>query len=100
MRFDAFNRHDLVMECFHEEPVLVDAEGRRLEGREAVRRSYETPFALLPDGCCGLRSLVGYGGRGMAESLSLWRALGAEIVEFSNGKIKEIRDYHRRAGED
>ena len=35
--FDAFNRHDIegVMACFHEEPVLVGATGKRCAG---VRR--------------------------------------------------------------
>ena len=37
--FDAFNRHDIegVMACFHDDPVIVDAEGRRLAGRLALR---------------------------------------------------------------
>lgn len=64
--FEAFNRHDIegVMACFHEHPVIVDAEGRRFEGREDVRRSYETSFALFPDGRRDLRSCTGNDGRG------------------------------------
>jgi taurine dehydrogenase small subunit len=104
--FDAFNRHDIegVMACFHEQPVIVDGEGRRFEGREAVRRSYETSFALFPDGRCDLRSCTGNDGRGMAESLfhgtrpregRVVEAIGAEVMEIVDGKIKEIRDYHR-----
>src|SRR5713101_2308435 len=88
--FEAFNRHDIegVMACFHAHPVIVDTEGRRSEGRAAVRRSYETSFALFPDGRCDLRSCTGNEGRVVA-------ALGAEVMEIGDGKIKEIRDYHR-----
>jgi hypothetical protein len=84
--FDAFNCHDIegVMACFHDDPVIVDAEGRRFAGREEVRRSYETSFALFPDGRCDLRSCTGND------------AIGAEVLEISDGKIKEIRDYHKR----
>ena len=104
--FEAFNRHDIegVMACFHDHPVIVDGEGRRFEGREEVRRSYETSFALFPDGRCDLRSCAGNDGRGMAESLfhgtrprdgRVVEAIGAEVIEIADGKIKEIRDYHR-----
>jgi len=79
--FDAFNRHDIegVMACFHDHPVIVDAEGRRFAGREEVRRSYETSFALFPDGRCDLRSRTGNDGRGMAESLF---GIGARQTHF------------------
>ncbi len=104
--FDAFNSHDIdgVMACFGEQSLIVDMEGRRFEGQEEVRRHYEASFALLPDGRCDLRSMVGNDGRGMAESFfhgtrlrdgRVIRALGAEVIEFADGKIKEIRDYHR-----
>src|SRR5262249_20888598 len=103
--FDAFNRHDIegVMACFHDDPVMVDTEGRRFAGRAEVRRSYETSFALFPDGRCDLRSCTGNDGRGMAESLlpgprrregKVVEAIGAEVMEIGDGKIKEIRDYH------
>jgi len=104
--FDAFNLHDIedVMAGLHEQPVIVDLEGRRFEGRDAVRRSYETSFALFPDGRCDLQSCAGNDGRGMAESLfhgtrpregKVVEAIGAEVLEIRDGKIKEIRDYHR-----
>jgi hypothetical protein len=104
--FDAFNRHDLdaVIACFHSQPVVVDAEGRRHEGVDAVRRLYRFQFSLAADGRCDLRSCVGYDGRGMAESLyhgtldrdgSAIKALGAEVFEFADERIKEIRDHHR-----
>jgi ketosteroid isomerase-like protein len=104
--FDAFNRHDIegVMACFHEQPLIVDTEGRRFAGQEEVRRHYETGFALLPDSRCDLRTLTGNNGRGMAESFfhgtrprdgKVFEAIGAEVVEIVDGKIKEIRDYHR-----
>ena len=103
--FDAFNRHDIegVMACFHELPVLVGATGKRCEGREEVRRSYETEFAIFPDGRCDLRLCAGNDGRGVAESLfhgtraerGRVEAIGAEVMEIVDGKIKEIRDYHQ-----
>jgi hypothetical protein len=56
------------------------------------------------DGRCDLQSLVGHDGRGMAESLfhgtldrdgTIIKALGAEVFEFADERIKEIRDHHR-----
>lgn len=105
--FDAFNRHDLegVMACFHDEPLLVDmAAGGRHEGREALRRRYEHEFASFPDGRCEMRTVTGHSGCGMAESLFVGTharsgrsvmAIGAEVIEFSYGKIRALRDYHR-----
>jgi taurine dehydrogenase small subunit len=104
--FEAFNRHDIdgVMACFHDDPVITDAEGHRVAGREAIRRAYETSFARFPDGHCDLRSYIGNDGRGMAESFfrgtrpregKVVEAIGAEVLEIVAGKIKEIRDYHR-----
>lgn len=104
--FDAFNRHDIegVMDCFHNHPVLVGPDGHRTEGRAEVRRQYETEFALFPDSRCDLRTLTGNDGYGMAESLfhgtrpregKVVEALGVEVVEIAEGRIKQIRDYHR-----
>ena len=103
--FDAFNSHDLdaVMACFHSDPVVVDNEGKRHEGAEAVRRLYRAQFSMAADARCDLRSLVGHDGRGMAESLfhgtlkrgGVIKALGAEVFEFADERIKEIRDHHR-----
>jgi steroid delta-isomerase-like uncharacterized protein len=104
--FDAFNDHDIagVMACFHDQPLVVDSQGRRFTSREAVRRYYETSFALFPDARCDLRLLTGHDGRGVAESLfhgtrpregKVVEAVGAEVVEIVDGKIKELRDYHR-----
>lgn len=104
--FDAFNRHDLtgVMECFDAHPVIVDPSGKRFEGREEVQRHYETGFALFPDGRCELRMCTGNNGHGVAESMfrgtrprfaKVVEALGAEVMEIVEGKIKEIRDYHQ-----
>ena len=47
--------------------------------------------------------LAGANDQGVAESLfhgtsargRMIKALGAEVIEFAGGKIKEIRDYHR-----
>jgi ketosteroid isomerase-like protein len=105
--FDAFNRHDLegVVACFHDQAVLVSPNGRRLVGLAEVRRSYETEFALFPDAHCALRVCTGNSGCGVAESVfsgtraghGKIEAIGAEVVEIEDGKIKEIRDYHQAA---
>jgi taurine dehydrogenase small subunit len=102
--FDAFNRHDLegVIACFHEQAVLVSPEGKRLVGIAEVRRSYEKEFAVFPDAHCDLRVCTGNSGRGVAESYftgtrsreTRIEAIGAEVMEIVDGKIKEIRDYH------
>ena len=105
--FQTFNRHNIegVMDCFHEHPVLVGADGKRTEGRAEVRRCYEASFASFPDGRCQLRLCTGNDGRAVAESRFLGtrrrdghvvEAIGAEVIEIVDGKIKEIRDYHKR----
>jgi len=71
--FQTFNRQDLegLMGCFHENPVLVGAGGRRIEGRAEVRRCYEASFASFPDGRCQLRTCTG--SRGMPwQSHGFW----------------------------
>jgi len=58
----------------------------------------------MPDCRCDLRMLIGNSGRGVAESYfhgtrprygKLIEAIGAEVIEIVDGRIKEIRDYHR-----
>lgn len=102
--FDAFNRHDIegVVACFHDEAVLVGPNGKRVVGIAEVRRSYETEFALFPDAHCELRVCTGNSGAGVAESYFTGtrqerriEAIGAEVMEIVDGKIKEIRDYHQ-----
>ena len=108
--FDAFNRHDIegVMACFHENPTTVGGDGRSFKGRDEVRRQYETEFALMPDCRCDLRLFTGNSGRAVAESAfhgtrlqtgKVVQAIGAEVLEIVDGKIKEIRDYHRAVPE-
>jgi len=102
--FDAFNRHDIeaVVACFHDQAVLLSPNGKRLVGLAEVRRSYETEFALFPDAHCELRVCTGNHGQGVAESYFTGtrsgqrkiEAIGAEVMEIVDGKIKEIRDYH------
>src|ERR1700730_5191787 len=103
--FDAFNRHDLegVVACFHNEAVLVSANGKRRVGIEEVRRSYETAFALFHDAHCDLRLCTGNSGRGVAESYftgtrsreTRIEAIGAEVMEIVDGKFRETRDSHQ-----
>jgi steroid delta-isomerase-like uncharacterized protein len=105
--FKAFNRHDIdaVMACFHDDPLFTDMEGGCHEGRDAVRRRYEYEFASFPNGRCDMRTVIAHAGCGMAESLFVGAhartgqrvaAIGAEVFEFADGKIKALRDYHRR----
>ncbi|HYL60626.1 MAG TPA: nuclear transport factor 2 family protein, partial [Candidatus Acidoferrales bacterium] len=93
-----------VMSCFHENPRIEDPEGKAFEGRAAVRRNYETAFVSMPDCRCDLRSFTGNSGHAMAESYfhgttlrsgKVIQGVGAEVMEIVDGKIKEIRDYHR-----
>jgi hypothetical protein len=93
------------MECFHEHPVLVTAGGKRIEGRAEVRRCYEASFASFPNGRCQLRTCTGRDGHAVAESRffgtrqrdgGIVEAIGAEMIEIVGGKIKEIRDHHKR----
>lgn len=104
--FNAFNRHDIegVMTCFHDHPLVIDAQGHHFAGQEAVRRYYETSFALFPDGWCDLCLFTGHDGQGVEESFfhgtrpregKVVEALGAEVVEIIGGKIKKLHDYHR-----
>ena len=104
--FDAFNRHDVdaVMACFHDEPLLIDIEGGRHDGREAVRQRYEYELTSFPDGRCDMRTVTGHAGCGMAEFMFVGAhartgqsvtAIGADVFEFTDGKIKALRVYHR-----
>lgn len=104
--FDAFNRHDLegVMACFHDEPVIIDVEGRRFEGREAIGRRYEENFTSMPDCHCDLSVLTGHSGYGVAESLfqrarprygTIVLEIGVEVMQIADGRIREIRGYRR-----
>jgi ketosteroid isomerase-like protein len=104
---DAFNRHDVdaVLACFHGAAVLVDTQGKKVEGLDEVRRRYEEDFALIPDGHCDLQMATGHDGRGVAETLfhgtirdgAPVKAVGTEVMEFADGKITAIRDYHQLA---
>ena len=105
--FDAFNGHDVegVVACFHEAIALVNPNGERVEGIDAARLRYEQEFATMPDAHCDLRLATGNDGRGVAESVfratltdgTAICAVGAEVIEFADGRIKEIRDYHHLA---
>ena len=100
------NDHDIeaVMNCFDADAVVIDNEGHRREGREAIRGFYAWQFRVIPDGRCELRHIVVQSGSGMAETRFIGtvartgktiEALGPEVVTFAGDKIKELRDYHR-----
>ena len=103
---ESFNDHDIeaVMNCFDADAVVIDHEGRRHEGRDAIRGFYEWQFRVIPDGRCELSHIVAQPGSGMAETRfsgtvartgKTIEALGPEVVTFAGDKIKELRDYHR-----
>jgi len=101
-----FNAHDIeaVMNCFHDDAVVIDHEGHRFEGRDAIRGFYEWQFRVIPDGHCEVRHIVSQPGSGMAETRFIGtvpstgktvEALGPEVATFAGNRIKELRDYHR-----
>jgi len=103
---ERFNAHDIeaVMDCFDDEAVVIDHEGRRFEGHDAIRGFYEWQFRVIPDGRCEVRHIVSQPGSGMAETRFIgtvsgtgktMEALGPEVATFAGNKIKELRDYHR-----
>ena len=102
----AYNRHDIedVMACFDDEPLLIDMQGTRHAGREAVTRRYELEFATCPDGHCEIRRIASHRAGGVIESVFTGTsnssrrsitAIGTEVIECAGGRIREIRDYHR-----
>jgi len=105
--FQTFNRHNIdgVIDCFHANPVLVGADGSRIEGRDAVRWCYEASVTAFPDSRCQLRTYTGNDGRAVAESRFMGtrqrdghvvEAVGAEVLEIVDGTIQEICNYHTR----
>jgi ketosteroid isomerase-like protein len=103
--FDAFNRHDLdgVLACFRDDVALVDSEGKRIVGLDAARALYAQEFESMPDAHCELVVGNGHAGYGVAESVfhgttlegRVIEAVGAEVMEFVDGRISVIRDYHQ-----
>jgi hypothetical protein len=93
-----------VLDCFADDAVVVDHEGRRFEGRDVIRGFYEWQFRVIPDGRCELRDIVSQPGSGMAETRFIGtlaqtgktvEALGPEVATIAGNKIKDLRDYHR-----
>jgi len=102
--FDAFNAHDVegVLACFRHDVTLVSPDGTRVVGLDAARKRYAHEFSTMPDAHCELVLATGHAGYGAAESVfratvdgSALEAVGAEVMEFVDGLISEIRDYHQ-----
>ena len=102
--FDAFNAHDVdgVLACFRDDIALVSPDGTRVVGLAAARPRYAQEFATMPDARCELVLATGHAGDGAAESVfratvdgRVIEAVGAEVMEFVDGLISEIRDYHQ-----
>ncbi len=101
--FDAFNAHDVdgVLACFRDDVRLVSPDGARVVGLDAARARYQQEFDSMPDARCELVLATGHAGYGAAESVFRAtvdgrpiEAVGAEVMEFVDGRISEIRDYH------
>jgi ketosteroid isomerase-like protein len=102
--FDAFNTHDVdgVLACFRDDVTLVSPDGARVVGLDAARARYQQEFDSMPDARCELVLATGHAGYGAAESVfratldgRAVEAVGAEVMEFVDGLISEIRDYHQ-----
>ena len=102
--FDAFNAHDIdgVLACFRDDVTLVNPGGIRTVGLDAARARYQEEFDTMPDARCELVLATGHAGYGAAESIfratlngRAVEAVGAEVMEFVDGRISEIRDYHQ-----
>jgi ketosteroid isomerase-like protein len=102
--FDAFNAHDVdgVLACFRDDVTLVSPDGARVVGLDAARARYQQEFDSMPDARCELVLATGHAGYGAAESVfratldgRAVEAVGAEVMEFVDGLISEIRDYHQ-----
>src|SRR5262245_9468917 len=102
--FDAFNRHDVerVLACFRDDVALVSPDGTRVVGLDAARARYAHEFETMPDAQWEVQVASGDAGCGVAESVfratidgRAVEAVGAEVMEFVDGRISEIRDYHQ-----
>jgi hypothetical protein len=80
------------MACFHDRPIIVDFEGRRIEDAESVRRFSELLSSIANDARAMAESLF-HGTR--SRNATPIKAMGVELFELMGGRIKEIRDYHR-----
>jgi hypothetical protein len=93
---------DGVLACFRADIALVSPDGTRVVGLDAARARYAQEFATMPDARCELVFATGHAGFGAAESVfratvdgRVIEAVGAEVMEFVDGQISEIRDYHQ-----
>ncbi len=96
---DAFNRHDLdsIMEfftddCVFETPRGPDPWGRRLEGKEQVRKGIEARFAGIPDISYGNERHWVLGERGVSEWTITGTSTSGEPVEVQGCDLFELRD--------
>jgi ketosteroid isomerase-like protein len=104
----AFNSHDVdaVMEFFTEDCVLetprgVDPWGRRLEGKEDVRKGIEARFAGIPDihygndrhWVCGDRGVSEWTITGTDTSGAEVQVRGCDLFELRDGKIVRKDSY-------
>ena len=105
---DAFNRHDAdaIMEIFAEDCVFEtprgpDPWGKRLVGKEQVRKGFQARFAGIPDihygddrhWVSGDRGVSEWTIRGTDTSGQRIEVRGCDLFEFSGGKITRKDSY-------
>jgi ketosteroid isomerase-like protein len=108
---DAFNAHDLdrIMEFFAEDCILQmprgpDPDGRRYEGKAAVREGLATRFAGLPDVhfghathyACGDTGISKWTITGITPSGEHIEALGCDFYTFREGAVIAKDSYWKR----
>jgi len=96
---DAFNRHDVdaIMEFFAEDCVFETPRGpspwgRRLEGKEQVRKGIEARFAGIPDIAYVNDRHFASGDRAVSEWTIIGTDTSGERVEVQGCDLFELRD--------
>jgi steroid delta-isomerase-like uncharacterized protein len=96
---DAFNRHDVdgIMEffaedCVFETPRGPEPWGRRLRGKEQVRKGFEARFAGIPDIHYGKDRHWVSGNRAVSEWTITGTDTSGERVEVQGCDLFELRD--------
>ena len=96
---DAFNRHDVdaimgffAEDCVFETPRGPDPWGRRLQGKEQVRKGIEARFEGIPDIAYGRDRHFVAGDRAVSEWTITGTTASGERVEVQGCDLFELRD--------
>ncbi len=102
--FEVKNRQDLdgILASYDDDAVIITAEGRRVEGNEAIRSLFECEFAMYPDCYCALTHVEPWGhGVGVAKHILIEsrndnespRTEGVNLIRFRGDKIMSLHVY-------